>query len=213
MVPVFLLVVGICLPLVVVLSLYYVPVIAQVSLGRTPGSGHVLVQASWGWIGARRREEGGESRQEFLLRDRPLYTKTEIAREARLKEELRKIPSLIQKVIQKEPYLVQLIGPFLDLGGKILDRMTLEEIRGRVTVGLRNPAETGILYGCCYAFLPVLMDSRASLEVTPVFDRQVLEGEIMAKVRIDRPLLLMFDMVKLFLDRDVRNALLGLWRD
>jgi hypothetical protein len=58
--------------------------------------------------------------------------------------------------------------------------------------------------------LPALMGSRVSLEVTPVFDRQVLEGEIMARVRIDRPLLLILAMARLFIDRDVRNALSGL---
>jgi hypothetical protein len=32
----------------------------------------------------------------------------------------------------------------------------------------------------------------------------------MAKVRIDRPLLLLLAMVRLFFDRDVRNAIKGL---
>jgi hypothetical protein len=54
------------------------------------------------------------------------------------------------------------------------------------------------------------MVSQVSLDVTPVFDRPVLEGEIMAKVRIDRPLLLLLAMVRLFFDRDVRNAIKGL---
>ena len=54
------------------------------------------------------------------------------------------------------------------------------------------------------------MMTRVSLDVTPVFDRQVLEGEVMAKVRIERPLLLIVAMTKLIFNRDVRNALSGL---
>jgi hypothetical protein len=88
--------------------------------------------------------------------------------------------------------------------------MTLQEIRGNLVVGFRNPADTGIFYGWYCAIFPILMVSPVCLDVTPVFDRPVLEGEIMARVRIDRPLLLLFAMFRLFFDRDVRNAIAGL---
>jgi hypothetical protein len=207
MVPIFLLVVGILILLT--LTLYFIPVIAQITLQRTPLSGYLLLQASWGVIGARTRMEGGESRQEFLIGKRPLYTRTVKDQKTRaldVGEELRKIPSHIRR----SHYLLQLIRPLSHLGGKFISSMTLQEIRGNLIVGFRNPADTGIFYGWYYAILPTLMISRVSLDVTPVFDRPVLEGEIMAKVRIDRPLLLILAMVRLFFDRDVRNALSGL---
>jgi len=121
-------------------------------------------------------------------------------------EELRKIPSLIRRA----HHLLQLIQPLSHLGRKLLQSMTLQEIRGNLIVGFRNPADTGIFYGWYCAIFPTLMVSPICLNVTPVFDRPVLEGEIMAKVRIDRPLLLLLAMVRLFFDRDVRNALSGL---
>jgi len=207
MIPIFLLVVGILI--IITLTLYFIPVIAQIALGKTPESGYLLFQASWGVIGARTRIEGGESRHEFLIGKHPLYTRTvkdQKTRAPEAGEELRTIPSLIRKV----PHLLNLIRPLSHLGGKLLRSMTLQEIRGNLTVGFRNPADTGIFYGWYYAILPTLMISRVSLDVTPVFDRPVLEGEIMAKVRIDRPLLLILAMVRLFFDRDVRNALSGL---
>ena len=207
MIPIFLLVVGILI--IITLTLYFIPVIAQIALGKTPESGYLLFQASWGVIGARTRIEGGESRHEFLIGKHPLYSRTDKDHKTRAPEageDLRKIPSLIRKV----PHLLNLIRPLSHLGGKLLRSMTLQEIRGNLTVGFRNPADTGIFYGWYYAILPTLMISRVSLDVTPVFDRPVLEGEIMAKVRIDRPLLLILAMVRLFFDRDVRNALSGL---
>jgi hypothetical protein len=88
--------------------------------------------------------------------------------------------------------------------------VTLEEIAGRMKVGFMDPAETGILYGWYCAILPVLSCTRVSLDITPVFDRQVLEGEVMARVKIDRPLLVLIAVAGLFLDRDVRAALAGL---
>jgi hypothetical protein len=207
MVPIFLLVVGILI--LFTLTLYFIPVIAQITLQRTPLSGYLLLQASWGVIGARTRMEGGESRQEFLIGEHPLYTrivKDQKTRALEVGEELRKIPSHIRKA----HYLLQLIQPLSHFGRKFLQSMTLQEIRGNLIVGFRNPADTGIFYGWYCAIFPTLMVSRVSLDVTPVFDRPVLEGEIMAKVRIDRPLLLILAMFRLFFDRDVRNAIAGL---
>ena len=210
MVPVFLLVVGICIPLLIVLSLFFIPVITRVALGKTPESGYFLMQASWGWIGARTRVEGGSSRQELLLGDHPLYTRTvkdeEEARPPGVEEEPRKAPFSPGRLL----HLLKLAKPLVSLGGKILHGMTLEEIRGRMKIGFQDPAHTGILYGWYWAILPLLGCTRVSLEVTPVFDREVLEGEIMARVRIDRPLLIILAVARLFLDRDVRVALSGL---
>jgi len=207
MIPILLLVVGILL--LIAITLYFIPVIAQIALGKTPESGYLLIQASWGMIGARTRMEGGESRQEFLIGERPLYTrivKDEETRALEVGEELRKIPSLIRRA----HYLLQLIRPLSHLWGKFLRSMTLQEIRGNLIVGFRNPADTGIFYGWYCAIFPTLMVSPVCLDVTPVFDRPVLEGEIMAKVRIDRPLLLILSMFRLFFDRDVRKAIAGL---
>jgi hypothetical protein len=209
MVPVLLLVVGIGIPLLILLSLFFIPVIARIALGKTSESGYYLVQASWGWIGARTRAEGGESRQELLLGDHPFFTRTAKAEEAPapgMEEEPRRTLPPTRRAL----HLLKLIRPLLSLGGKILHSMTLEEIRGRMKIGFQDPAQTGILYGWYWAILPLLGCTRVSLDVTPVFDREVLEGEIMARVRIDRPLLLILAMARLFLDRDVRIALSGL---
>jgi hypothetical protein len=210
MVPIFLLVVGILILLTI--SLYFIPVIAQIALKKTPESAYLLFQASWGVIGARTRMEGGESRHEFLIGDHPLYSRTvkdQKTRAPEVKEELKKIPSHIRRA----QYLLQLIRPISHLGGKFLRSMTLQEIRGNLIVGFRNPADTGIFYGWYCAIFPTLMVLPVSLDVTPVFDRPVLEGEIMAKVRIDRPLILLLAMLQLIFDRDVRNALSGLRED
>jgi len=207
MIPILLLVVGILL--LIALTLYFIPVIAQIALGKTPKSGYLLIQASWGVIGARTRMEGGESRQEFLIGEHLLYTRTVKDQKTRAPEvggELRKIPSLIRRA----PHLLELIQPLSHFGGKFLRSMTLQEIRGNLVVGFRNPADTGIFYGWYCAIFPTLMISLVCLDVTPVFDRPILEGEIMAKVRIDRPLLLILSMFRLFFDRDVRNAIAGL---
>jgi len=209
MVSVILLIMGIgSLLLILLLSLFLIPVIARVALGKTSESGYYLVQASWGWIGARTRGDGGGSRQEFLLGDYPLYTRTVKAGEAA--PEKRKEPGKPRSLIKRAPHLLRLIRPLSHQGGKILHRMTLEEIRGRMMIGFPDPAQTGILFGWYCAIHPLLRCHQVHLEITPVFDRTLLEGEVMARVRIDRPLLIILAMARLFLDRDVRAALSGL---
>jgi hypothetical protein len=210
MVPIFLLVVGISILLLIVLTLYFIPVIGQIVIRKTPESAYLLLHASWGLIGARTRMEGGESRQEFLIGERLLYSRTVKGREPRAPKKTGEVPQKVHSAIRKAHYLLQLIRPLSRLGGNLLRSMTLQEIRGNLMVGFRNPAETGIFYGWYSALLPILMVSRVSLDVTPVFDRQVLEGEIMAKVRFDRPLLLILAIGRFFIDRDVRVALSGL---
>jgi hypothetical protein len=207
MVSILLLIVG--LLILIAISLYFIPVIAHIALGKTPESGYLLIQASWGLIGARTRMEGGESRQEFLIGERPLYSRTvkdQKTRPAEVGESLRNIPSHIRRV----RYVLQLIRPLSHLLRHLLRTTTLQEVRGNLMVGFRNPADTGIFYGWFSAIYPILMVSRVCIDITPVFDRPVLEGEITAKVRIDRPLLLIFAMFRLFLDRDVRKALSGI---
>jgi hypothetical protein len=206
MIPIFLLVVGI---FILILTLYFIPVIVQIAYERIPESKYLRIQASWGFFGAGMRMEGDESRQEFLIGERPLYVRTVKGREIRVPEgdkELQKTSFSIRRV----QCLLQLIQPISHLLGKILCSMSFKEIRGNLMVGFRNPAETGIFFGWYSALLPILMVSRVCLDITPVFDRQVLEGDIMAKVRIERPLLLILAMVRLYMDRDVRTALSGL---
>jgi hypothetical protein len=215
MVPIFLMVVGILFLIIVgllyflALILYFIPVITYIALGRTSESGYLVIQASWGLIGLRTRMEGDESRQEFFIGKRTLYSRTlkdQKTRERKVAEELRKIPSLFRSA----PNLLQLIRPLSHLGGKFLRSLTIQEIRGNLTVGFENPADTGIFYGWYCAICPTLMVTPLCLDVVPVFDRPVLEGEITAKVRIDRPLLLILATIRLFFDRDVRNAIAGL---
>jgi Protein of unknown function (DUF2953) len=207
MVSLLLLIVG--LLILIAISLYFIPVIAHIALGKTPESGYLIIQASWGVIGASTRIEGSESRQEFLIGERPLYTRTvkdQKTRPTEVGESLRNIPSHIRRA----HYVLQLIRPLSHLLSHLHRSMTLQEIRGNLMVGFRNPADTGIFYGWFSAIYPFLMVSRVCIDITPVFDRPVLEGEITAKVRIDRPLLLIIVMSRFFLDRDVRKALSGI---
>jgi hypothetical protein len=195
-----------CIALLIILSLFFIPIRAVVTAGWARGSGYALLQASWGFIGARMRREGRETRVEYLFLGRPFYTRTGEDRGTtpRAPPESARGPLPILSRIR---LLLRLIRPFSSFGGKLLRAITLQEFRAQLRVGLRDPASTGQLYGCFCAFRPLLVRDRVSVEVRPVFDRQLFEGEIMARLRIDRPLLLMVATAMLFLDPDVRGSM------
>lgn len=55
------------------------------------------------------------------------------------------------------------------------------KVRGHVTVGFEDPSMTGQLLAAAGVLYPLY---REQIQITPVFDRQVLEGEVKIKGRI-----------------------------
>lgn len=77
----------------------------------------------------------------------------------------------------------------------------------RVRYGAQDAATTGRIFGYCSAVLPAqFLSGRISVDVTPVFDREVLEGYLKASVRLHHPLLVCTPVVQMFLDRNTREA-------
>ena len=207
MAPIFLLAAGVCILLLFsALALFLVPVIVLVAIGRRPGSASAMLQASWGIIGARARREGGDTRVEYLFLGRPIHTRSGGGRKAppvQRPEGKRPAPSTLSWAW----LLLRLIKPVSSFGDRLLHATTLLEARGRLRVGVGDPVETGLLFGRYCALAPLLRVNRIYLDLSPVFDRQVLEGEVAARLRIDRPLLLILAGAGLLLNRDVRAAL------
>ena len=70
-----------------------------------------------------------------------------------------------------------------------------------IRFGLSGPAVTGMIFGCYTAIRPLVMqDRRVSLSVSPVFDRELLEGSCRCDLRIDRPLVVPVLVIRLFLN-------------
>ena len=213
MAAIFLLGVGICiLTLLIILALFFIPVITRIVLGLTPDTHYFIIQVSWGWIGAKMRRVGFQSRQEFLIGDHPYYVRTVQARgpdASQAGKEFQKTRSLGKRVI----VMLGLIRPLLHFGKKLFQATTLQEIRGNLKIGFQDPVVTGLLYGGYCAILPALKGSRLSLDITPTFDRAVMEGKIMASVKVNRPLFLILPVARLFLDGNVRRSLSALIED
>ena len=75
-----------------------------------------------------------------------------------------------------------------ELAGVLTKNMSLKKLKGKVTVGLSDPAQTGMLIGFLYAgsgmakaFLP-----ETELEIVPSFEKEQMDADI--ELRLDLPL-------------------------
>lgn len=69
----------------------------------------------------------------------------------------------------------------LGRGRALLVHILPRKVRGNVTVGFEDPAMTGQLLAAAGVFYPLYKEN---IQITPVFDRQVLEGNFLIKGRI-----------------------------
>jgi hypothetical protein len=73
--------------------------------------------------------------------------------------------------------------------------------------GTGSPAATGLVFGIFSAIRPTLMASdRISMSLRPVFDREVVEGTIQLEMHLERPLIVMVLLVRLFLYPETRQS-------
>lgn len=77
------------------------------------------------------------------------------------------------------------------------------KISGAVTFGLEDPYTVGRILGLCSIFYPVYGET---LSVTPVFDREVLDGDVSLNGRI-RLVHLLVVGVKLYRNRTIREQI------
>ena len=75
-----------------------------------------------------------------------------------------------------------------ELAGVLTKNMSIKKLKGKVTVGLSDPAQTGMLIGFLYAgsgmakaFLP-----ETELEIVPSFEKEQMDADI--ELRLDLPL-------------------------
>jgi hypothetical protein len=69
------------------------------------------------------------------------------------------------------------------------------------------PVLTGMVYGWYCAVRPLLAYSRIFLDITPVFDRNVLEMDLEMRWDLRHPLMLAISAWRLYRNRDVQEAL------
>ena len=195
--------------LALLLALYLVPVTVETVAGCTRESAAATAVVAWGILGARVRVTDGMGVLEVLIAGRPVMTRdlAEIAAAPppEEKKEERKPPLPVKEYLSAAvdlwPHLRKVVAA-------TLRSLYLETLRGDITLGLENPADTGMIYGYCTALRYALWPAEAvDFVMTPVFDHEVFEGTFTLRMQVRRPLLIIIPVASALLQKPVRQRL------
>ncbi len=123
---------------------------------------------------------------------------------ARKKEKIQKILDDVKyyKALWEEkdtrPFVKDALARILH----VLKNLLPKKIRGRILFGAASPDATGYVYGV-YCVLKTMYPKRFSLEVTPDFERKVLEADLLIKGRF-MVITLLIDALRIFFDKRFR---------
>lgn len=113
-----------------------------------------------------------------------------------------------RKVLQAARAGLSLLPSLLQLVSRIGRHIRIRRITGELEIGFPNPADTGILFGYYCAVSPILLiTDRIGFRLTPVFDRETLEGEVDLELRMMYPLSVIAGGARFFADPKNRAAI------
>ena len=186
--------------------IYRSPLDLQIAMERTSTSTALMLSASWSALTVKSTYTGGEGSLSLFF-----LGKMVIRREISQKPEIRKRQERVSgSSIGLEPVLqiLPLGSDMIRFMRAILRHLSIRKIEGAFTVGLQNPADTGVVFGFFSAVRPLLFPcNRISLSMTPVFDREILEGHVRADFRISQPLFIPVLMLRLAMKPGARRLI------
>jgi hypothetical protein len=185
---------------------YRTPLDLQIGMERTGTGTALMLSARWSALTVKSTYTGGVG---SLSLD--FLGKTLIRRAISQKTEIRKPQERVSgPSIGLEPVLqiLPLGSDMIRLMRAILRHLSIRKLEGAFTVGLQNPADTGVIFGLFSAIRPFLFScNRCSLSMTPVFDREILEGHVTADFRISEPLFIPVLMLRLAMKPHARRLI------
>jgi hypothetical protein len=190
----------------IALLIYAVPLELSSVAEYTGNKAVVIGLFSWSIICLRVMYTAGRSEIELLLLGKPLYRKSYLPAlfpEPKIPSgyvDARTVISRINGIMDAWPGVLRILTA--------LRRQThLRHLSCDLVFGTGNPATTGMVFGIFSAVRPMLMVSdRVSISLEPVFDQEILEGKAQIDLRLDRPLIILVLLVRLFLSRSTRHA-------
>jgi hypothetical protein len=186
--------------------IYRSPLDLQIVMERTGTSTALMLSASWSALTVKSSYTGGEGSLSLFF-----LGKMVIRREISQITEIRKRQERVSgSSVGLEPVLqiLPLGSDMIRFVRAILRHSSIRKIEGAFTVGLQNPADTGMVFGFFSAVRPLLFPcTRISLSMTPVFDREILEGQVRADFRISQPLFIPVLMLRLAMKPGARRLI------
>lgn len=191
--------------LALALLLYVVPVDVTARARNDDQGVTVSISLEWGIFGLTGRYQDGVKQVRLFVIGCPVLSRTgpEVPA-APVPGEPVHMPDIGGRLVtlrQAWPWISRVLSA-------LIRNLTITRISCRIRYGGPDAATTGRIFGYCMAVLPLqCLSGRVCIEITPVFDREVLEGAATAIFRIHHPLLVCIPGVRMLLDRDTRQAL------
>jgi len=209
LIPVFVLA-SIVVPLLALaLILYAVPVRVTFRLVFRDGHQEPALAISWSVFGIRTSHVEGMTVTEVLVANHPVFSRTG-SMKTQGKRHIPDQPAGLAgtpdagEIVHIMQGIMGLAGSF---GSIFWRECRFEEARGRVTLGLGDPVLTGECCGMYWASRFILEASRIYLELEPVFDREILELDITARMKVRRPLRILIAGVQLARHPAIQEAM------
>lgn len=193
--------------LFLIVCLAFVPVDFSFILEKSEKHTRRVISVVWGVIGTNFIEIDGVGKTEFLLLGHPILTRARRDKEKkkpRPKMEASKIMIFVKSLPELRPYFTRLIRTFIKA-------IVLESIECDVKLGFSDPASTGLVYGFFKAFQSILDPIRKfRITLDPVFDREIMEGQLNARLRLNYPIRVIIPAIKLFIKKPIRQSMRGM---
>jgi len=198
----------VCLIILFTVLLYVIPVRSVLRITIDETASRNTLTASWCFIGLR-IDQGPDGRVvEILACGRILYaTEFGAKGEAAAPTQGKKAPGSTRISPRLTSRLIlRLIRSFGSLGSVFWQECRFERAQGKLSLGLGDPAITGMFYGYYWAARFVLEEARIYIEIEPVFDREVFLGELEVHMNLHHPLRIIIAAIRLMRDPAVRNT-------
>jgi hypothetical protein len=195
--------------LLIVLALYLVPVVISTVAECSREIARVTAVISWGFVGTRLRIEDEVRTLEIMIFGYPIIRRDLRAQPAPPPEEKKeeeerprlKVSDYLGAATDLWPSIRQIMDAFFR-------SLALEKLQGDIILGLESPANTGIVYGYCTALRYMLWPAEAvDIKMTPIFDREVLEGTLTLRLKIRHPLLILIPVAAALTRKPVRQRI------
>jgi hypothetical protein len=185
------------------LLIFTVPFDLSFLIENCGGSGVLMVLVGWSIVCLKIAYTGGKGTIEIMFSGKSVYRKvisapTAVAEIPEGAVSIRAVVSLLQAISVLWPGILRI---FMAMKRQIRFQRLSCDLR----LGTGSPATTGLIFGAFSAVRPLFMiDDRVSLSVTPIFDREVLEGKCRFDLILHHPLIIIALILRLFLSP-------GLW--
>jgi hypothetical protein len=208
LIPVFIFACTLLICQVLALILYMVPVRFSLLLVQKEGQREHSVSVSWGWTRYRIIDGDDGRRTEVLFGGYVIYSCAGAGE--RQEGDDAKIPGQAD-LRSVEGYLnliPRLIAPAGMFGSVIYRESTFEDCTGSIRIGMKDPVATGILYGGYWAARFVLMASRIFIDMIPEFNREVVEMDVVIRLRVNHPLRILTAGIHLLKTPGIRQGMI-----